>query len=112
MPPPRPKRCRPPFRAKDCRPIDKGIAREVRVLWENGVETFESCEGGKGHPFPEPTVRFFGGQAEGFRALGIALLHGLRVSELRRYWSVEDGEPVGPHWEMTFYRPSVTSPRR
>jgi hypothetical protein len=89
------KRRRPPFRAKDCRPIDKGIAREARVLWENGVETLESCEGGKEHPFQELTVRFFGGQAEGFRALGVALLHGLKVSELRRYWSVENGKPKG-----------------
>src|ERR1700753_2934948 len=106
------RRRRPPFRAKDCRPIDKGIAWEVRVLWEQGVETFESCEGGAGHPFPEPTVRFFGGQAEGFRALGIALQHGLKVSELRRYWSVENGEPVGPHWEMTFYRAAANRASR
>ena len=74
----------------------------MRVLWENGVETFESCEGGNGHPFPEPTVRFHGGQAEGFRALSIAIQHGLKVSALRRYYAVIDGEPHGPHWEMTF----------
>ncbi len=43
-------------------------------------------------------------------ALSVALQHGLRVCELRRYYSVEDGEPVGPHWEMTFL-PEVTSPR-
>lgn len=84
------------------RPLDSGIKREVQILQENGIETFESCEGGKGHAFSEPTVRFYGGQAEGFRALAIALQHGLRVCELRRYYSVIDGEPVGPHWEMTF----------
>jgi len=96
------KRIPPPWLADGGRPIDKGIARAVRVLWEGGVETHESCEGGDGHPFTEPTVRFGGGHAEGFRALGIALQHGLRVSELRRYWSVLDGEPTGPHWELTF----------
>jgi hypothetical protein len=85
--------------------IDKGIAREVRILWDNGVETFESCEGGPGHPFPEPTIRFHGGQAEGLRALSVALQHGLKVQELRRYYVVIDGEPTGPHWEMTFLRP-------
>jgi hypothetical protein len=36
---------RPPFNGKGQRLIDKGIAREVRVLWENGINTFESCEG-------------------------------------------------------------------
>jgi hypothetical protein len=86
------------------RPIGAGICREVQLLREHGVETTESCEGGPGHPFPEPTVRFRGSKAEGFRALGIALQHGLRVAELRRYWSIEDNEPVGPEWEMTFVR--------
>jgi hypothetical protein len=82
--------------------IDAGIRDELRVLVESGVATFESCQGGQGHPFPEPTIRFFGQRAEGFRALGIALQSGLRVTELRRYWSIEDREPVGPHWEMIF----------
>jgi hypothetical protein len=82
--------------------IDVKIEPLVRILQRNGVETFESCEGGSGHAFFEPTVRFHGGQAEGFRALAIALQHGLRVCELRRYYSIIDGEPVGPHWEMTF----------
>ena len=83
--------------------IDKGILHEVEVLSGNGVETFESCQGGQGHPFPEPIVRFFGGRAEGFRALGVALLNGLKVTELRRVWNVQDGEPTGPQWEMTFH---------
>src|SRR5580698_8979345 len=93
-----------PFNGRGVRLIDAGIRREVRVLSENGIETTESCEGGKGHSFAEPTVRFSGGHAEGFRALGIALQHALKVAELRRYWSIQDGEPVGPYWEMTFAR--------
>jgi hypothetical protein len=94
------------LRGRRIRNLDKGIQREVQILRENGVETFESCEGGQGHPFPEPTVRFLGGHAEGFRALGIALQHGLRVTELRRAWSIQSGEAVGPHWEMVFYHPN------
>jgi hypothetical protein len=82
--------------------LDPLIAPMVRVLMSNGVETFESCQGGDGHCYPEPTVRFFGGQAAGFRALSIALEHGLRVSALRRIWPVIDREPTGPWWEMTF----------
>jgi len=94
----------PPFESEGERTIDPGIAREVRTLWENGIETFESCEGGSGHAFPEPTVRFHGGKSEGFRALAIASQHGLRAAELRRYWDIIDGEPVGPHWELVFSR--------
>jgi hypothetical protein len=50
----------PPFGASDVHPVDAGIEAIVRVLWSNGVETFESCEGGPGHSFLEPTVRFPG----------------------------------------------------
>ena len=99
------KRIQPPFSAKGVKIIDKGIAREVRILWENGIETFESCEGGSGHSFSEPTIRFHGDQGEGFRALSVALQHGLKVTELRRYYVVINGEPTGPHWEMIFQRP-------
>ncbi|HTU47608.1 MAG TPA: hypothetical protein VMF91_21270 [Bryobacteraceae bacterium] len=88
---------KPPFSK-----LDKGIRNAVRILHENGVETFESCQGGKGHAFSEPTVRFHGGNAEGFRALSVALTHGLKVFELRRYYTVIDELPVGPYWEMTF----------
>ena len=87
------------------RGIDPGIAREVQILRDGSVETVESCQGGQGHPFPEPTVRFAGGKSEGPRALGIALQNGLRVTALRRVWTIIDGEMVGPGWEMTFDHP-------
>jgi hypothetical protein len=51
-----------------CPPLDEGIAPMVAALAEAGIETFESCEGGLDHAYPEPTVRFHGGRAEGFRA--------------------------------------------
>lgn len=82
--------------------LDTLIAPIVTILREGGVETFESCQGGEGHFFHEPTVRFYGGQAEGFRALAYAQQHGLIAMDLRRYWSIQDGEPHGPWWEMTF----------
>jgi hypothetical protein len=90
--------------AKGIYPIDRGIARAVRLLWEAGIDTYESCEGGEGHPFPEPTIRFYGQRCEGFRALTVAHDNGLRPIALRRFWSIIDGEPTGPHWEMTFVR--------
>lgn len=82
--------------------LDKGIERAVHTLMDAGVETFESCEGGRGHAYPEPAVRFHGDRSEGYRALAVAIRGGLRVAELRRVWPVQDGEPTGPWWEMTF----------
>lgn len=83
--------------------LDPGIRRYVDVLDAAGVETFESCEGGSGHAFFVPTVRFFGDRSEGFRALAVAVQHALPVSNLRRYWQVNAaGEPRGPYWEVTF----------
>ena len=83
-------------------PLDSGIEKEVRVLRNHGIETYESCEGGDGHPCPEPMVRFYGDNAEGYRAVTIAIQNNLKPSELRRFWAIIDNELVGPNWEMTF----------
>jgi len=83
-------------------PLDAGIYTAVVALRRRRVETFESCEGGLGHAYPEPTVRFHGGSGEGFRALGVAIEEGLRVAELRRVWPVQNKKPTGPWWEITF----------
>lgn len=83
--------------------LDPGIKPAVELLRAQGVETFESCEGGKGHAFPEPTIRFYGTPEAGWRTLSVCLAFGLPVASLRRYWDVLDGdEPTGPHWEVTF----------
>lgn len=82
--------------------IDGGIAREVAILQAAGIETFESCEGGPGHAFREPTIRFHGDEGEGFRALSVAIKQGLPVDCLRRTWSLIGSEPTGPSWELTF----------
>ena len=89
--------------AIDWKNIDPGIEKELRILRENGIETTQSCQGGQGHPFPEPTIRFCGGRAAGFKAVEIAITFGLKMSELRRVWNMQDGELTGPEWEMTFY---------
>lgn len=86
-------------------PLDKGIRDIVIVLIANGIETFESCEGGDGHSFTWPTVRFEGSSSEGLRALSVALENGLPVDKLRRTWGVIDGLIHGPWWEMTFLPP-------
>jgi hypothetical protein len=86
-------------------PLDGGIRDTVLTLVRNGVETFESCEGGPGHSFPEPTVRFEGDASEGLRALSIAMANGLPIHRLRRVWGIIDGAIHGPWWEMTFDPP-------
>lgn len=83
--------------------IDPGIAGAVAHLQAAGIETFESCEGGPGHAFHEPTVRFHGQPGAGFHALGVAMDHGWPVASLRRTWAYVDGELNGPYWEMTFW---------
>lgn len=85
--------------------LDPGIRHAVSVLRAHGVETFESCEGGPGHAYPEPTVRFYGDRSEGFRAAASVLAgkYGLRVLALRRVWDLCEGEPTGPYWELTFH---------
>ncbi len=83
-------------------PLDPGIAAAVLALRKHGVETFESCEGGPGHAYPEPTVRFHGHTLDGLRALAAAMKEGLPVAELRQVWPIQDGEPTGPWWEITF----------
>ena len=82
--------------------LDSGIAPMVKVLLDAGIETFESCEGGPGHAYPEPTIRFHGDRGEGFRALAVAMQRGLPVLHLRRVWPIINGEPTGPWWEMVF----------
>lgn len=82
--------------------IDIGIAVAVSILYKNGVETFESCQGGEGHAFPEPTVRFHGNAWAGLRAMAVAMEHGLPVLAVKRAYAVVDGQLTGPEWEMTF----------
>jgi hypothetical protein len=83
-------------------PLDEGIEAAVHALRSVGVETIESCQGGPGHPFPEPTVRLAGGPGEGFRAYGEAVKAGLKPKSLARVWTVDDGELTGPYWDITF----------
>jgi hypothetical protein len=83
--------------------IDPGIEKAVRRLQACGIETFESCEGGIGHAYPEPTIRFHGAPEAGWRAVAACLSYGLPVMSLRRVWDIlYANEPAGPHWEITF----------
>lgn len=97
----------PPKDPVDVPGVDRGIRYALAVLRAAGVETYQSCEGGVGHSFLEPTIQFHGEPAEGFRALAVALTYDLPVNDLRRAWSVQQGEALGPTWEITFHRNPV-----
>jgi hypothetical protein len=93
----------PVYRDEDYPNLDAGIRRAVQVLIDAGIETFESCEGGPGHSYPEPAVRFHGGPGDGWAALGACLELNLRPTDLRRIWYVLDYTDVtGPYWEIVF----------
>ena len=87
---------------QDC-PLDRWVSYAVKVLRDAGIDTYESCQGGVGHAFAEPTIRFHGTLADGFRAYAVAVTFGLPVRYLRRTWYLTDGEPTGPYWELTFW---------
>lgn len=85
--------------------FDLGIKKAVDILRAAHVETFESCEGGPGHAYTEPTVAFHGSPEAGWRALAVCFDHRLPVLSLRRVWEFErtgSTEPVGPRWELVF----------
>lgn len=82
--------------------LDAGIAAVVNLLRHEGIETYESCQGGPGHSYLMPTVRFLGDHSESFRALAVVIRAGVPVDELHRLWSIIDNEPTGPSWELTF----------
>lgn len=85
-------------------PLDSGIRLAVEILCGGGIETFESCEGGDGHSYTEPTIRFHGDKSEGFKALALALQNNLPIAAIKRTWVVNNGEPTGPVWEIVFWR--------
>ena len=83
-------------------PLDPGIRTAVLILRKSGVETSESCQGGAGHCFPEPTICFHGDAWAGHKAFAVAMENGLPVLSLRRAYGVVAGQLEGPWWEMTF----------
>lgn len=82
--------------------MDPGIRSAVLILRRGGVETSESCEGGNGHSFSEPTVCFHGDAWAGHKAFAVAMENGLPVLSLRRAYGVVAGQLEGPWWEITF----------
>lgn len=91
--------------------IDPLILPAVEVLNNHGFKTFESCQGGEGHAFLEPTVRFEGDEFDLIRAVDICKSYGLIVSEGRRIFRrtpvfKDDNTPhvhqIGETWDKPF----------
>jgi hypothetical protein len=85
--------------------MDTGIVRAVQILLDADIATYESCQGGEGHAYAEPTIRFKGTPACGWRALAILMTYDLPVGRLSQTWVLNYGVPDGPCWEVTFTRP-------
>lgn len=64
--------------------IDPLILPAVEILNKYGFKTFESCQGGDGHCFPQPIVRFEGNEFDLIRAYEICQWYNLYPSEARR----------------------------
>lgn len=100
-----------PLRSKvwseaDYQSLDRGIRFAVRVLHAHGVETGQSCEGGKGHAYFEPTIEFRADadDALGFEALSHLQMYALPVSAVAIHWHIFRGLPFEKLWRITFWK--------
>lgn len=84
-------------------PLDLGIVEVVKALMDAGLKTSESCEGGEGHTYRDPTVSLVGGPADGWKALAVCKDLRLPIRSLQRVWQIYGGEPSGPWWYLTFH---------
>ena len=84
--------------------LDRGIRFAVRVLHAAGFDTCQSCQGGKGHSYDEPTVEMVatGDDSRGFGALDALRSYGLPVSAVALVWPCQNGAPYEKNWRITF----------
>lgn len=86
--------------------LDAGIRFAVRVLHAAGFDTGQSCQGGSGHSYKEPTIEVVAGadDAIGFGALCALRGYGLPVSEIALVWSISHSLPYEKNWRITFFK--------
>jgi hypothetical protein len=85
--------------------LDAGIRFAVRVLHAaGGIETCQSCQGGKGHSYDRPTIDMIATRddAIGFRALAALADYGLPVADIAILWNVSNFLPYEKLWRITF----------
>jgi hypothetical protein len=84
--------------------LDAGIQGAVVLLCKAGVETVQSCEGGDGHSYAEPTVDFIGGNGAGLYALSVCVENNLPVKDLCKVWIVDENHQIADTlWRIIFY---------
>ena len=66
--------------------LDEGIIDALTILYEHGFDTFESCQGGKGHCYELPTIRFEGTEFDLIRAWEILELYKYELLEAKRVY--------------------------
>jgi len=81
----------------------------VILLRKHGFDTWESCQGGEGHCYCEPTIRFFGSEFDLIRAYELCYIQGMNVFNAKRvyrkvpvYCDVTDGNEIGENWDSPF----------
>lgn len=100
--------------------VDPLIVPAVEILHKHGFHTIESCQGGDGHAYHEPTVIFDGTEFDLIKAYELCNLYGLNVYSVKRVYGKEpvledvtDGREIGENWvspvnEITFMVHSKT----
>jgi hypothetical protein len=86
--------------------LDSGISYPVRLLRDHGLDTCQSCEGGDGHAYHEPTIELYAGSddSEGFRALAVLQTHGIDVARIAIVWECKNGLPYQRVWSIELRR--------
>lgn len=82
--------------------MDPGIRYPVRLLHAHGIPTNESCQGGEGHAFHDPSIVMQEGRA--FEAMNQLERCGIPVREVVSRWSVDDGVPNERSWVVVLRR--------
>jgi|SRR6185369_2970799 len=84
--------------------MDKGIVDVVKLLRENGIETFTSCEGGEGHAFKFPTVRcyFENHEEDEVKIMDILGFHGYRGFYVSTFWACSGKAPDSVNLSQSF----------
>ena len=98
--------------------VDEIIKPAVKIMLEHGFHTFESCQGGEGHSFTEPTIRFNGTEFDLIIAYELCKHYKLNVSCVRRVYEKnpvynDKWEEITENWirpfnEIVFHRNSKT----
>jgi len=86
--------------------LDAGIRLAVRVIHAAGIDTCQSCQGGEGHAYDQPSIDLCasGHDARGFAVLSALTDYGLDVAELQLVWNVKNGLPYEQLWRVTLVR--------